>query len=214
MQDYYLKAQEYCQVVNESNIKIEQGLLTLHGLEPPSDLADDAEIILVSGYEPSNPDSVKVVLDRPGKKILLILNSVEPITWHVEAKPTTKIAGILISPYKKSTVYTNTPTKAYASGLGIVLKLSDPGFTSLLTMLNGWFGVNKVDVFKGAYSLPPMISISEPDPSNFLLTLSGPPTQRPPTDFEFNLYTKDYKPVRWKLTKPLEDTKKIGIHEE
>jgi len=45
----------------------------------------------------ARPSGVTVTVDRPGRKVLLLLGSREPVTWHVRTSPDTRIAGIVVN---------------------------------------------------------------------------------------------------------------------
>ncbi|WP_255989393.1 hypothetical protein, partial [Chitinolyticbacter albus] len=82
-------------------------LLSLSSAQPPRELARGADIVLVSGYEPSNSPAgmaARVHIDRPGPKVLLVLSSYEKINWQVTASAGTAISGILVSGYYPPTV--------------------------------------------------------------------------------------------------------------
>lgn len=208
--DYYDKAAQYCGVTTERSMKMEADLLILNRLQPPRELANGTEVIVVTGYEADQRNTsskgVKVVLNRPGRNVLLILNSYRPVAWQIEAGPSTRIAGVLVSPYSQSTVRSNIPTRAYTRNLSTAYQLESPGFVGLLRDLNMLFGIEKVDASRGAHSLPSVITVSRPDPPGPSLTLAGPPVQRPRIDFEFSLYTRDHGAVKWTLEGQAEDS--------
>ena len=187
----------------QADIPDPAGALALSEAQPPRDLASGAEIILVSGYESGNRATsgtrVKVKLARPGRQVLLVLTSYENIAWDVEATPGTTLKGILVSAYHRSTLTTTAKTQAYAVKLPYSYELENRNFTALVEQLKARFGVEKIDAFRGKYSLPPVVEISELDPPSPALTLAGPAVEPATSDFRFNLYTGDYSPVEWTL---------------
>jgi hypothetical protein len=132
--------------------------------------------------------------------VLLVLTSYERVVWQVDASATTAVTGILVSAYRGSTLQTGLKTQAFAVKLPYAYQTDNRNFGSLLEQLNGWFGISRIDAFRGAYSLQPIIEISQADADNALLTLAGPPVQAPSRNFRFVLHTRDYSPVIWTLT--------------
>ena len=178
--------------------------------QPPRELADGAEVILVSGYEPSNQSTngtlVKVFIDRPGAKVLLVLTSYEKIAWEVEASPKTKIAGIVTSGYVSPTIVTTTQTVGYLTEMPYSYETENSNFKKLLARLNQLFGITKIDAFSGNYSIPSLVAISELDRPRVELALSGPAPQKPSVNFSFNLITADFKNSKWSLSGPYQQT--------
>lgn len=176
--------------------------LKLKTEQPPQKLADRAEVIFVSGYEPDrNPDSgnrIKVKIDRPDKNVLLVLSNYESVIWEIEATPNTHITGILQGSYEPSAVVTTSPTQGFLVDISYADN-SDINFVKALKQLNKWLAIEKVDTFIGQYSIPASITISELDPPHPSLTLKGYSTQKPEQNFEFSLYNRNYIPSRWTL---------------
>lgn len=181
----------------------DSGSVTLSDAAPPRDLASGAEVILVSGYEAGDRAAsgtrVKVRLNRPGKKVLLVLTSYEGVAWSVDATPGTTISGILVSGYHRSVVATTAKTQAYAVKLPYAYELENENFAQLIGQLKTRLGVEKVDAFRGKYSLPSVVEISELDPLSPALTLAGPAVEPATSNIRFTLYTRDYSPVEWTL---------------
>lgn len=182
--------------------------LSLSTTQPSKDLAADAEVILVSGYEPSNRavsgTEAKVVIDRPGSNVLLVLTSYEKMVWQVEATPDTKIKGILASGYKQPVVITTLSTKGYLVSLPYSCTADSGGFQVLLNKLNSWFGIKKVDAFHGSYSVPSCVTISQLDKPHAELTVVGPSPKKPPVNFTFDLATGNHGKAQWSLAGPVD----------
>jgi hypothetical protein len=64
------------------------------------------------------------------------------------------------------------------------------------------FGINKVDVFRGAYQLPNAQKIASLDTPTSKLILNGINIEKPRSNFGFNLTDSSYAMVKWKLTGP------------
>ncbi|MBU3948597.1 MAG: DUF1311 domain-containing protein [Proteobacteria bacterium] len=199
-------AQEQPHFGRPPQIESQQNLntpLNLSPTQPPKALAVDSEIIVISGYEVSNSGKhVRVFIDRPGRNVLLILTSYEKVAWHVDASPSTNIKGIIASGYKLPVVFTTTSTLGFLVDLPYVSQVESINFQTLLNQLNGWLGISEIDVFRGQYSIPPLVSVSEPDAPSDMLTLTGLRPQKPKNDFSFELTTNEYTKARWSLTGP------------
>lgn len=184
-------------------------LLVLSSAQPPRTLAAGAKVILVSGYQPSG-STVNVDIDRPNEKILLVLTSYDQVNWQVHASPSTTITGIITAGYYPPTVKTSVSTQGYlAKNLPYVTETENANFKNLLSSLNSSFGIRQIDVFRGSYSIPNIVSISGFNPSNptaAALSINGPSPQRPSKNFDFNLVTNDFKSTRWSLTGPTQNT--------
>jgi hypothetical protein len=169
---------------------------------PPADLATGAEIILVSGYEPSAA-MTRVKVDRPGKQVLLVLSSYEKVLWRIEPSPGTAIKAILVASYQdRSGVIAEQGTRAYLVKLPYAYEADNINFRQLLAQLNAWFGVDKVDAHKGRYSLQPTVEIRTLDAPGAELSMAGVQPEVPATTFSFNLLTSDWRQVAWSNTGP------------
>ena len=189
-----LKTIKYGSFENQLELKQEQ---------PPQELANNAEVIFVSGYE-SKDDSasdnrIKVNIDRPGKNVLLVLSSYESIVWEVQASPDTNITGVVQGSYDPSAVITTSPTKGFVADLSYTYNLENINFVEVLKQLNKWLGIEQIDAFRGHYALPSTIAISELDTPHPSLTLAGYPVVEPANNFEFTLYNNSFTPKKWTL---------------
>ena len=168
----------------------------------PSKLADNAEVILISGYESekSDSDTVKVNINRPGKNVLLVLTSYEKVNWELETSSDTNITGVLVSSYHPSQVTNIDASKVFSVELPYSYELENRNFVDIVKQLNRWFGIEGVNAFRGHYSLPTKIEVSQPDPIVPTLTLAGYPIQQTAKNIKFDLYDENYEPVEWTLT--------------
>ena len=166
---------------------------------PPRSLALRAEVIFVSGYEPDrnlNSDKVQVKIDRPDRKVLLVLTSYEGVNWEVSASADTQITGILYSSYHPSTVTTNLDsTELFPVGLPYSYEKENKNFVTALQQLNHWFDIERVDGFRGHYTLPNEIAISQLDALDPSLTLAGYPIEESANNSQFVFYDSNYRPV-------------------
>lgn len=168
----------------------------------PQELANNAEVIFVSGYEPNkelNSGKVKVNINRPNQNVLLVLNSYDAVNWEVEATSATNITGVLVSSYYPSTVTNIDSNKVFPVELSYAYELENRNFVEALKQLKQWFGIDRVNAFRGQYSLPGEITISQSDSPDPAFTLAGYPVQEPSNNFEFTLYNDEFLPVEWTL---------------
>ncbi|MFP6800384.1 MAG: hypothetical protein VCA39_14910 [Pseudomonas sp.] len=185
--------------------------------KPPVNLAEGAEVIVVSGYEADNQATngtvVKVLIDRPGKSVLLVLTSYDKIAWHVDASSGTQIKGIVVSAYESPSVHTSVATPVFQSKLPYSYEKNSGNFAGLLNGLNQLFDIEQVDAFRGKYALPNSILIDELDPPQNALTLQGDQPQAPLKSLKFELTTSDYGKATWSLEGPSSSVSKLDLVE-
>lgn len=131
------------------------------------------------------------------------MTSYEKVNWIVSASAGTTISAIIVSGYQSPTVTTRVQTNGYRMNLPYAYELENIKFKDLLGRLKETFGVDKVDAFRGSYSIPLNVTISRPDPPRAELTLAGPKPKPPPKKFEFGLLTTDYASASWSLSGPI-----------
>ncbi|MDO8439381.1 MAG: hypothetical protein Q7S67_03990 [Telluria sp.] len=165
------------------------------------------EIMLVSGYQPSSGTTV-VDIDRPGKKVLLVLTSYSKVNWQVNASPSTAIAGIVVSGYEQPTLTTSLLSPGYLVTLPSAYEADNVKFKELLGKLNTWFGATKVDSFQGSYSIPERVRVSSIDTPGAELTLDGPLPVKLNRNVSFSLLTNGYENVRLSLAGPAQGAAK------
>lgn len=187
-------------------------LLNLSSEPPARGLAQGAEVILLSGYEPPK-GAVQVTIDRPGSKVLLVMTSYEQVNWRVTASPKTTIAAILVGGYYPSTVSTTLQTSGYMVKLPYAYETENVKFRELLLRLNQLFGIEQVSTFRGSYTLPAHISVTAPDAPRAELTMQGPQPKVSSSKFTFGLLTRDYGRTRWTLSGPLDSGKDAYVSE-
>lgn len=179
------------------------GLLELSPEEPPGDLANGAEIVVLSGNWTTEAErrgvGVKVTIDRPGAKVLLALAAYQNVYWQVTATPGTRLAGILASGYHRPVVTANVTVPAFLTKDGYATHPSE--YDAWLTRMKRRFGVEKIDVFQAVGTIPPEIVIRELDPPRVAPAPPGKPKpEEPETNFVFKLVTEDLREEAWTLT--------------
>jgi hypothetical protein len=183
------------------------GLVPLSAAFPPADLAAGAEVMVVSGYEPASGRGgvVKLHIDRPGKKLLLVLTSYHAAQWQVSASPQTKVAGIIVSARasdETSTLRTAATNAGYSFRLPYVRDADHLNFQTLMTELNSLFEIDKVDVLRAGSRVPASLTISTLDPPSSALTRFGDQPAAAARDFEFDVLATDLRKVKWSLSGP------------
>jgi hypothetical protein len=205
-----------------SDMQVSKNLLPL-AFSPPlnaRELAKNAEIILISGYEHVSRNTpgaiVHVEINRPGSKVLLILTSCQKVHWQVTASPSTNISGIVTSEYGETptpTVSTSITTQGFIVQLPYVIDIESAHFTFLLDKLNSILGITKVDALRVSYAIPSVIRIAELDNPRPELTLDGFPPQKPSKNFTFEVMKKDFGIAFWSLTGPVKSEDESSIEE-
>lgn len=176
-------------------------LLPLSATEPPKQLANNAEVIVVSGYEPSSGANIEVVIDRPGSDVLLILTSCKRTNWEVKASRSTRIKAIIVSGDEPSVV-ADISTRGYSTQLPSPDTIDHPDFQEILNKLSSWFGILKIDSFRVTYKIPERVVVSKLATPGPELTVSGPLPQKPKVDLKFDLVDTNYDKARWSLVGP------------
>lgn len=185
--------------------------------ELPRWLAAGAEIHVVSGYgvgamAPGGGAARKVVnvtIRRPGKKVLLVLNSFQQVEWHVTATAGTRLEGILFAstrgnPRNKADAAVVATARAYRVRLPDALfEMESPEFAGLLRELNEWCGARRVDSFFGRYDLPSQVDVSTATPDDKRLSVDYPPVQPAPVNMRFQLYDETLAPQKWSSSGPV-----------
>ncbi|RYE40005.1 MAG: hypothetical protein EOP48_25170, partial [Sphingobacteriales bacterium] len=174
--------------------------------EPDKNIAQNAQIVLISGYEPSS-GSVNVTVDRPNTNIILVLSSYETITWKIHATPTTNIKGILVGGYKSQQVFATIKTPAHKVKIPYAYEENNINFKKILVELNRLFGVDRIDYFNGAYKVAQQITVPPVESQNKKLSLNWPPIVQPITNFSFQLLSTNNDFVEWTLKGPKDPSK-------
>jgi hypothetical protein len=149
----------------------EKNINLLLGRAPPKDIANNSELIVISGYqariEPASGARVKVFIDRPNSKVVLILSSYDKVNWQISSSASTKIVAILASraSNKPATpvVSTNIKTQVFDMDLPHPYETNSSSFVSLQNILNERFSLRKIDTLRMSYYIPSPIKITSLD---------------------------------------------------
>lgn len=151
-----------------------------------SALPRNYELHFISGYEPQNTSS-KIVIDRPGKNVVLVLTSYDKIIWELSSTPGTNIVQIISSANRNGTfIKTSKKIPLYLTNLNYSYSPDNVNFLYSLNILNKLLGVTKVDSFYGKYSIDPYIKVSSIS-ENPKYSLNYPTIQKSPANISFNL---------------------------
>ncbi len=211
LEEIYRKRIDYIESQASQNPAEEEFLLSTYAGEPEASLGTDAEVVLVSGYEPEG-DSATINVDRPGSNVILVLSSYESILWKVHVTPTTKINAILVGGYKTQQVSSNIKVPLFTVKIPYAYEEDNINFKKILIEINRLLAINHVDYFNGNYRVPQSASVQTINKSNRnKLSLDWPATAKPIKNFSFQLLDVNNQPVEWTLTGPKVSTKNTYV---
>lgn len=130
------------------------------GLLMPA-LADGAELVVVSGYTAVRPGGpVRVVLDRRGARVLLVLASYDTVAWRIDVRPGTQLAAVVVSAYREVAVAGQGGAPAYRLALPCAAAAGGAPYTDLLRILQEKLGRRQPDIFRGYACLPGQVAVA------------------------------------------------------
>lgn len=130
------------------------------GLLAPA-LAEGAQLVLVSGYAAGRAAGpVRVVLDRRGARVLLVLASYESVAWQVDVHAGTELAAVVVSAYREVAVAGHGAAPAYRLALPCAVAPGSAAYADLLQVLRARLGRRQPDVFRGYASLPEQVAVT------------------------------------------------------
>ena len=191
----------------------EKNISLILGSVPPKDIANNSEIIVISGYrarsEPTSGAQVKVFIDRPNSKVLLILSSYDEVNWQISSSASTEIVAILASRANDQpatpVVSTNIKTQVFSMDLPHPYETDSSSFVSLQNILNDRYSLRKIDSLRMSYYIPSPIKISSLDSPKKELTSHSPDTNPPSKNFHFSLLGNNFSKSDWTLTGPVKN---------
>ncbi|MRV75109.1 hypothetical protein GJ700_25675 [Duganella sp. FT92W] len=130
------------------------------GLLMPA-LAEGAELAVVSGYVAGQPGGpVRVVLDRRGARILLVLVSYESVAWQLDVRPGTQLAAVVVSAYRDVAVAGQGVAPVYRLALPCATAAGSAPYRDLLHILHAKLGRHDPDIFRGYTCLPGQVAVA------------------------------------------------------
>lgn len=135
------------------------------GLLAPG-VARDAELVVVSGYTAGAPAApVRVVLDRRGARIVLVLASYETVAWQLDVHPGTQLLAVIVSAYREVAVAGHGAAPAYRLALPCAVAAGSAAYGDLLQALHARLGRSQPDVFRGYVRLPEQVAVASCQPA-------------------------------------------------
>lgn len=181
---------------------------------PPRDLAAGAEVFLVTGYEPLQVN-VHVRIERPGKRVVVVLATHTRVSWHVEPGAGTRLAGVLVAdghgPAPTRGLGANPASVVTGTGSAPVYRVriprasgvDRPEMQATLDALRKLLDIQGVDAIRASYRVPPSLVLREPDVPGGKPAASGPRPEPPSRDFRFALVDASLKRHAWTVAGPV-----------
>jgi len=177
---------------------------------PPLHLAEGAEVLVVSGHEAEKtgePHRVRVSVERPGRRVLLVLAARTRIAWEVVPASGTQVVGVLVSHGQGSTVQMAEPASGFTLELPVPQEPGGSELRALLARLHELFDITRIDLLRAQRTLPRSLALGPLDPPRPELAHQPPPGQAADRDATFTLISSDLQPVKWRFDGPLGDAK-------
>jgi hypothetical protein len=130
------------------------------GLLTPS-LAVGAQLVLLCGYTAGRPAGpVRVVLDRRGARVVLVLASYETVAWQLDVRPGTELVAVVASAYREAAVAGHGSAPAYRLALPCAPAADSAAYRDLMQILQARLGRGQPDTFRGYVRLPEQVAIA------------------------------------------------------
>ncbi len=172
---------------------------------PPRDLASGAEVVVISGYQPDRGAAkrVHVVVDRPGRKVFVVLAMTEEVIWALEARPGTVVQGVIVVSASRGRLRMSQPVPAYAVRIPFSYTSGNSNFVRMQDALHRQFGITKIDVLRAHHTQAAVVEVNQVDPPRAEYVYTLPRADPPPRVVDFELMAANHAPVRWRLDGPL-----------
>lgn len=171
------------------------------------DLAKNSEVVFISGYTTKvNGESVKVIVNRPKKSVVLVLTSSDEVEWEIEASEETKISAVIVSKNSKTLVNSNTDTIGFNLDVTYAKGIDSFQFRKTASSINNLLLIEKISLFRSSYNITNEIIINSMDSSNNEISFFGIKPEKPNINFNFKLTTTELKKISWSLDGPKEKT--------
>lgn len=168
---------------------------------PPREMAMGAEVFLVDGEGKSGTEN-KVIVHRPGKKVLLVLRNYDGVNWRIEPEETTTLVGLIVEKSRGP-----SEVQAPVGTVGHALRLP-VGVERILKELNEMFGIVKLDGHRSMVwpresdHLHAEVSIYATEPDRQELSLAGVRADPVSASLRFELLDEALKPLAWTTSGP------------
>lgn len=130
------------------------------GLLSPA-VADGAELVVVSGYVAARAAGpVRVVLDRCGASIVLVLASYETVYWQLDVHPGTRLAAVVVGGYRDLAVAGQGGAPVYRLALPCATLVGSAPYLDLLRVLEARLGRSEIDIFRAYARLPEQVAVA------------------------------------------------------
>jgi hypothetical protein len=175
--------------------------------------ASGADVIVVSGYEPST-SPIQVNVSHTVRPVMLVLTSYKGIKWKVQGSPGTRIKVVVVAGSVdggRSSVEAPPQVPVLDDQLPYAYESGNIKFRELMSMLNSRYGVERVLGYRGAYKLPSPILVNGPFPPDKNLTLDGVRPEVPGLRFDFDLVSEDGRRLPFTNTGPKGTNRYTGI---
>lgn len=173
--------------------------------------AQDADVIVVSGYEAAGKQT-QVQVNHPGRPVVLVLSAYHAVHWRVLPAPGTRIKAVVLGAahsQQRSTVQAPPEVPVALDQLPYAIEPGNINFRTLLSRLHARYGVSRVTAHRGAYRLPEVVPVAGPFPADPILTREGIRPEAARVPLSFDLVTTDGRRVAWTNSGP-KDGKRYG----
>lgn len=163
---------------------------------PPREMAMGAEVFLVDGEGQRGTEN-KVIVHRPGKKVLLILSNYDGVKWRIEPEETTTLVGLVVERGRGT-----NEVLAPVGTVGYAVRMPVAGERTLKA-LNAMFGIIKLDGHRkmtwprDSDHMHAETSIYATEPDRQELSLAGVQADPVSESRRFELLDEALKPVAW-----------------
>lgn len=180
------------------------GQVRLLDSAPPREMAMGAEVFLVDGEGKSGTEN-KVIVHRPGKRVLLVLSNYDGVKWRIEPEETTTLVGLVVEKGRGP-----NEVQAPVGTVGYAVRLPVAGERTLKA-LNAMFGIVKLDGHRkmdwpnDSDRLHAEVLIYATEPERQELSLAGARADPVSASLRFELRDEALKPLAWTNIGPGED---------
>lgn len=180
-------------------------------MDPDKQLALGADVIVVGAYDVQAV--TRVDLAHTARPVFLVLTSYHGTRWLVVPSAGTRLKAIVVASGDERRMEVQAPpgVPVLVDKLPLTHEVDNIGFRQLMSKLNARYGIERVLKFRGAYSLPPVVSLTGPFPAKQILTVEGLKPVVPAVRFAFNLVSIDGRALPFTNTGPAGGKRYTGV---